>query len=455
MTLAQVLLVDDDSAALLSLAQALQRLNLGAQLHTTTHAAEALLTARRRLVQVVVMDLCLEERTGAESGFALLRGLLEQDPACRVIVLTGHGSLEYGVHSLDLGAANFIEKPAELEHLAALIRDGIKQADLRRSYDNLKRDRSSVIEPFLIGIGAAADKLRKQVEYAAATNQPILITGETGTGKGLCAAVIHRLSSRAKNSLVRYQPRFSSADLVNSDLFGHLKGAFTGAVENRNGLLAEADQGTLLLDEVDELPLSTQISLLGALQEGVFRPLGSNQERCSNFRLLAASNRDIADCLERGQLRSDFYHRIAHERIEVPPLRERKEDLPILAEHFLKRLSDKEGLNVFRLGADVSAKLAEYDWPGNIRELAARIESAAYRARYGKRTSIETDDLNLSAGLQTSAKAESFNEQVQRFKQRLISDALSRCNNNQVRAAQELKLDRSTLRRLINRGSTI
>ena len=454
MTKASVLLVDDDSEVLLSLAQALLRLELGVELHTATNASQAINLARSQQVAVVVMDLCLEAQSGVESGFALLRALLEQDPTCRVIVLTGHGSIEHGVRSLTLGAASFVEKPADLEHLAALLRDGVKQADLRRAYDKLQREQAQAAEPYWIGVSAAAATLRSQIEYAAANNQPVLITGETGTGKGLCAATIHRLSARSRRSFVRYQPLFSSADLVNSDLFGHLKGAFTGAVENRRGLLADADQGTLLLDEVDELPLSTQISLLGTLQEGTYRPLGSNKEQCSDIRLLAASNQKIEQCLESGKLRSDFYHRIAHYRIEIPPLRERKDDLAVLVEYFLKKSSEKESINVFHVQPEVVSQLRQYHWPGNVRELAAQVESAACRAAYAKRTSIGAADFHLSTAGERLMVGKSFNEQVQQFKGRLIKEALLRNGNNQVQAAKELGLERSTLRRFLAKMDT-
>ena len=175
----------------------------------------------------------------------------------------------------------------------------------------------------MIGESAAAQKLKCELSYAAQSNQAVLLNGETGTGKGLCAQVIHELSPRKARALVRYQPLYSSPDLVNSDLFGHLQGAFTGAAENREGLLNEAQGGTLFLDEIDELPPTTQVTLLGVLQDRRYRPLGSNKEQAADFRLICASNQNLEHCVQSGKLRVDLYHRLAHLQIQILPLRER------------------------------------------------------------------------------------------------------------------------------------
>lgn len=448
---AHVLFVDDDSDVLLSLIRALKAQGLAAQVDAFGTAIRAEEYLSRNKPEVAVIDLSLTQREGVESGFSLLRRILELDAICRVIVLTGHGSVEHGVRALNAGAANFLEKPADINHLLALIQDGIRQATLRRSYEKLRSNRELSHLDSFVGMSRQTQEIRNAISFAASTNQSVLITGETGTGKGLCAAILHRLSVRSHGRLVRYQPNFSTADLVNSDLFGHRRGAFTGADQDRKGLLIEANGGTLFLDEIDELPLETQVALLGVLQERSFRPIGSNQEEQADFRLICASNQDMQKCLAEKRVRSDFYHRIAHLSIQLSPLRDRREDIPPLAQFFLEKLVEREQLNVTEIGQDALVILQNYDWPGNVRELQAAVESATYRAQFASRPDVSDADLCL--GLNTKSLVEAdFESQVLTFKLKLIKEALARNGGNQVHAARDLKLDRSTLRRILSRA---
>ncbi|MCB9029467.1 MAG: sigma-54-dependent Fis family transcriptional regulator [Deltaproteobacteria bacterium] len=444
-----ILLIDDDSDAILSLARALKAAGITHPIHIATNKEQGLSLQHEYSPQVIVQDLCIDEAIGPESGFELLRSILNHDSTCRVIVLTGYGTPELGVTCLKNGAASFLEKPPDISHLSALILDGIKQSDLRRNYEQLSKDSVSLTN--IIGESDAIKKLRKEIEYAASNDQPLLITGETGTGKGLCAQAIHKLSKRSKGKYVRYQPNFSTPDLVNSDLFGHKKGAFTGADADRSGLLVEADTGTLFLDEIDELPLETQVSLLGVLQEKSFRPLGSNGEIASDFRLICASNQDIDQCVSEKKVRQDFYHRIAHARIHIPALRERKQDIPLLAEFFLEKLRSAEKVSVISLENDAIAKLQAYNWPGNIRELQAIVEGGAYKAQFESRVSIIADDLMFTPKKLSADSEASFHDLVEDFKLTLIEEALARHDGNQVKAAIDLQMDRSTLRRIVSR----
>ncbi|NDC39821.1 MAG: sigma-54-dependent Fis family transcriptional regulator, partial [Proteobacteria bacterium] len=234
----ELLLIDDDGDGCLSLARALKAAKIELPIHAATSAEQAMALARSRSIAVVVLDLSLDERRGVESGFELLQQLLREYPYLRVIILTGHGGIEHGVRALTLGAANFLEKPAHIPHLAALINDGIAQSALRQAA--LKRE-VTIIAETLVGSAEASQRLREAVRFAAQTSQSIFLAGETGAGKGLCASLIHRLGKRSGGNFVRYQPNFGSADLVNSDLFGHRKGAFTGATDDRRGLLSDAD----------------------------------------------------------------------------------------------------------------------------------------------------------------------------------------------------------------------
>lgn len=447
-----VLLVDDDSEALLSLARALK----GALPEVTFHGAgtikKALEIQETAQPRAAVIDLSLETSRGVASGFELLETLRKNDPALRVIVLTGHGSTEHGVTSIQKGAASFLEKPANIQHLAVLLSDAINQSMLRRELEARLLDAHRSVLSHIAGVGEKARKLKDEILFAAFSNQPIFLNGESGTGKGLCAAVIHSLGRQKEGRFIRYQPSFMSSDLVNSDLFGHKKGAFTGAESDRKGLIEEASSGTLFLDEIDSLPLETQVLLLGVLQERLFRPVGSNQTVQSNFRLISASNSHLTKLIDEGKFRKDLYFRIAHLTIEIPPLRERKEDLEVLVESILSELRERGEISVCEVHKDAMVLLQSYDWPGNIRELQAVVEGAAYRAQFESRYEIKSSDIKLQKNHAPSDSGglEGFHAQVAAFKLKLIQEALDRNGGNQVRAAKELGLDRSTMRRLMS-----
>lgn len=454
MTAINVLLVDDDAEATASLARALVSRGSNACMLTALTAAQALKIFREAAPHVVVLDLSLDAAQGVASGFSLLR-LLQQEPVpARIIVLTGHAGVEYGIRALQLGAASFLEKPANIDHLLALLSDGIAQTEIRRHYQKSKQREDDQLQQLIVGSSLRAQTIRQAVSYASQTKQSVLICGETGTGKGLCARAIHQLSDRHPRRMVSYQPRHCGSDLTSSDLFGHARGAFTGAQTSREGLIREADGGTLFLDEVDELPLETQVSLLEALQEKCFRPLGSDRVIQSDFRLIAATNQNIDQALASGKLRKDFFHRIAHAQIYLPPLRERRSDIPEIAEHLLNELRKREGIQVFSIDHEAQDRLLSGNWPGNIRELAAVIEGAAYRAQHAGRLVLIGSDIQLNFG-STQYGEESFQKKIERYKLSLISEALAATAGNQVQAAAKLGLDRSSLRRILIRQATL
>ncbi len=432
------------------MARALSGEGLRAQFHLAFNIEDA----RQHLCQlrpaVAVVDLSLDPMRGVESGFELQQAIVEQAPCCRIIVLTGHGGREFGIRALRIGAASFLEKPAQIPHLAALIRDGLVQAELRSAYLSLVEERQRELGADFSSASPRLKSVLEAIRYAAQTNQPVLITGETGVGKGVCARLIHSLSRRDEQRFIRYQPG-TNRELVGSDLFGHVKGAFTGALAERRGLIGEADGGTLFLDELDEFPNDIQVALLGVLQDRTFRRIGSSREEKSDFRLIAATNRDIQACLTGGRIRTDLYHRIAHCRIALPPLRERLEDLRDLCRSFLERFCKKNGANVFELAPAALSRLSDYRWPGNIRELEAVVEGAAYRAHLGLRTVIEADDIAFIAGTEEARAEGSLHERLNIARRALVTEALSRHHGNQLRAARELRIDRSTLRRIVAR----
>lgn len=450
MKTSSILIVDDDSDAVLSLSRALSTHLPASRIHGAGTATAALQLFKDYAPEAVILDLCLDPGEGIQSGMTLLTTMLQQDPTARILVLTGHSDRENGYTCISLGASSFLSKPVDITHIKILLLDAIDQSTLRREL--LQRRRADNVQALatLVGSSTAMQSVREQLQFAASTNQPVLILGETGTGKGLCAAVIHRLSNRSTHRLIRYQPNFTAPEMVNSDLFGHQKGAFTGAETARNGLLVEANEGTLFLDEVDELPIETQVSLLGVFQERRFRPLGSNTELVSDFRLITASNKPIKDSLSSGKIRADFYHRIAHIEVTIPPLRERLEDIPELAADCIKRIRDHEQIPVLQVAAAVYPHLQSRTWPGNIREFQATLEHAVYRAHYRGSTVIDLCDIPSLQQAHTAPVDGSISELVKHFKAKLVNDALLQTGGNQVKAASRLGINRSTLRRILD-----
>jgi len=447
-----ILLVDDDSAASISLSRLLKAAGLKAKVNACSALPKALEFVQELRPEVAVIDLHIDDRLGVESGYSLLRDILRIEPCCRVIVLTGHGSTERGVRALALGAASFLQKPADVAHLLALVNDGIEQSKLKRAFLSLLREKHAQLDKIIVGKSEKINRVREELKHCAQTSQSVLFSGATGTGKGLCARALHDLSARANKRFVRFQPGVSGASLVASELFGHVKGAFTGADRERLGLFAEAQGGTLFLDEIDELPHETQVGLLGVLQERTFRPVGADYESKAEFRLVSASNADLNQALASGKLRNDLFHRLAQVEIKLPALNERSEDIPELVNNILSRLAEREELNVFHISEDALAVLLAREWPGNIRELEACVESAAYRAHFDSQPSIQIDHLPGAAGeCEAENGQRTFSEKVREYKLKLIKEALSRNAGNKLRAAEELGLDRSSMRRILER----
>lgn len=453
--MADILLVDDDGELIQSLVRVLSPLVAPRTICAAGSAAKALELARKDAPIVAVIDLCLDERVGVESGFELLARLKSEHPDMRIIMLTGHGSISHGVRAMQLGASSFVEKPADPHHVAALLQDAISNAELARAYRALTRDSSSSLASELRGRSRAVETLREEIEFAASTNQPVLLLGETGTGKSLCARLIHERSRRRTRKFVSYHPNFAGGDIVQSELFGHVKGAFTGAVGSRGGLVQEADSGTLFIDELDSVPSETQVLLLDLVQERRVRAVGSDVFHDVDCRFLAATNQPIEQALAQQLIRKDLYHRLAHCTITVPALRDRLEDVMLLAEGILSRVCERESLRVGAFDGGVEEVLKSHPWPGNIRELQGVVESAAYRAQFKGRSSILRDDIQLQGAstgrvVQRALTELSFHEQVEAFKRDLIRHALEASGGNQVQAAAALGIDRGTIRRMLS-----
>lgn len=463
-----LLLIDDDVELLDSLSRLLAPLLTPLSLCTATRAPQALELLRTECPKVVLLDLCLDARGGVQSGLSLLAEIGALSPATRVIILTGHGSVSHGVEALRRGASSFVEKPADPAHLAALITDAARQAELRLELERLRSRPDTLLCSQLRGQGRAAQKLREQITFIASTSLSALLLGETGTGKGLIARMIHSGSTSRTGNFVHYQPNYCGGDLMQSELCGHVKGAFTGADTARRGLVQEAHNGTLFIDELDGVPPETQIRFLDVIQERRVRAIGSNSFQSVDVRWIAATNRPLAETLENGAIRRDLYHRLAQCTVEIPPLRDRREDIPDICTGLLAALQAEAGLNIFEIAPPVLAVLQSHSWPGNVRQLNAVITTAAYRARFRNSEQITEQDLDLGlcAAQATPAAPTShkrpavtysapigttLKDAVDGYKAKLLQDAFERHEGSLARVVRELNVDPKTVRAVLQR----
>lgn len=373
---ANVLVVEDDTAMRELLGEELTE--RGYQVQLAANAAEALAAAQAEPPDLVVTDLSLRQ----DDGLTLCRRLRSLDPDLPVIVITGYGSMEAAIGAIRAGAWDFLPKPFNLPALALAVERGITHRALRREVERLRTTvRRQARTSRLEGVSPAISTLRDQVSAVATTDLAVLVRGESGTGKELVSRELHSLSRRAKAPFVAENLAAIPAALVESALFGHTRGAFTGATESRQGLFRRAEGGTLLLDEIGEMPLELQPKLLRVLEEGRVRPVGSDQEVAVNVRVLAATHQDLDALVHAGRFRADLYYRLAVVEIEVPPLRERPGDILLLAQRFLDAAHEAANQPLRGLHPEAAARLLAWRWPGNVRELKHAMDRAALLAR--------------------------------------------------------------------------
>ncbi len=449
-----VLFIDDDEGFARHLVRSIERRELAIECHTAHNEEQALKRAEQVKPDVIVVDLALDPTQGPESGLSLISKLFGVLHSVRILVLTGNNQAEWGIRSINSGAASFLTKPVDMGHLTALIEDGINVAKIMR--ENEVTNQALLSKFSWLGLNTKSEKMLKvheQVAFAAATPQPVLLCGETGVGKGVIAHAIHRASKRADGRFVRTQPSFGSYDLINSELFGHTRGAFTGASEARTGLVEQANGGTLFLDEIDLLPQQTQILLLNVLQEKEFQRIGSSSTHRSDFRLVSATNTPFGLLCGESRLRADFYHRIAHLVIHIPPLRERRADIPGFArEHVIKLASDDKESCVFDLTNEACSWLAAQPWPGNIRELLATVERGYTQAQFHNRRFVSLGDIQTPLPPRTTSSEASLSEQLRTYELTIASSALAKNRHNFSATARELGIDRKRLKRIFTRA---
>lgn len=376
---ARILVVEDDPCERLGLSTIISA--LGYAVETAGHGEEALEKLGAVSADVIVTDLIMPRL----DGFGLLRALLDRGDLTPAIVLTGFGSIDKAISIVhDLRAFWFLEKPAQSVALATLLERAIRYKTLMTETARLQRQLSHHgMLGDLVGTSPAIRHVFSMIEQVAPSSAPVLITGESGTGKERVAAAIHRLSSRAAGPFVAVNCAALPESLIESELFGHERGAFTGALGRRAGCFEHAHSGTLFLDEIGDMPLGMQAKLLRVLEDSRVRRLGGKVEIAVDVRVLAATNRPVQEALEKKLLREDLYYRLNVFHIDLPPLRHRKEDIPALAQSLIADLNEKHDCRVTDLHPEVLARIIDHQWPGNIRELRNVLERSVIMAREG------------------------------------------------------------------------
>jgi two-component system nitrogen regulation response regulator NtrX len=435
----RILIVDDE----INLRRSLQTTFEmdGWSVETALHGKAALEMLDRVLPDVMLVDLQMPVMGGLE----LLEALAGREGAPPVIVLTAHGSIDTALQATRAGAVDFLEKPPHAEKVLLAARNACERH--RLSVENVELKRRLEGDRRMIGEATAMQALREAIERVAPTRARVLIRGEHGTGKELVAEALHAASPRAGRPFIRVNCAAVPPELFESELFGHKKGAFTGASGDRLGKFRRADGGTLFLDEIGELPRALQPKLLRVLESGDVEPVGGDSEVKVDVRLIAATNRDLEAAIEDGSFRADLYYRLETVSLTVPPLRERKQDLPALVRHFVAQARVEHGLPARSFTEDAMQRLARHDFPGNVRELRNRIERWLILAPDGPldRAVVEADLQPVSGAAAVEESEGSLRDRVRAFERRTIEETLEIAAGNVAEAARRLGLERSHL----------
>ena len=455
---ASILVVDDEDAIVSSLSSILQ--DEGYEVSVAKSGVEALKIYTTDPPDLALLDIWMTEMDGLET----LRRIKELVPTAQVMMMSGHGSIETAVKAIKLGAYDYIEKPLSLENVTLRVKHALEQYRLEEENRSLRTKVQRKFE--LVGQSPAMQQLRQLIDTAGPTNSRVLIGGENGTGKELVARAIHLQSARADRPFVAVNCAAIPETLIESELFGHEKGSFSGATSMKRGQFEQADGGTLFLDEIGDMSLSTQAKVLRALQEQQFTRVGGTKLLKVDVRVLAASNKDLMKEIEKGAFREDLYYRLNVVPIVVPPLRERREDIPLLIRHFMKLHTEEQGLRVKEITPEAMNVFQQYEWPGNIRELRNLIERLMIMVAGPV---IDTAQANMSLQVKASGAAtiggvaaaapavnplftqpfDSLRDARNAFEKEYIARKLREHHWNISRTAEELKIERSHLHRKI------
>jgi len=443
-----IVVIDDERTVQATLSAVLER--NGYKVHIGPTASQGIQKVHDVKPDLVLLDLGLPDADGLE----VLKQLRGENPKLPVMILTAHDTIANAIESIKQGAFHFLSKPYAAEELLSLCSRALEQRDLVQETEALKKEKEQLQER----LRAAEEQLRpvaisrrmREVEQLLSRIAPsdanVLLTGESGVGKEVYAGEVHRQSQRAQGPIVKLNCGAFPANLIEAELFGYAKGAFTGATAAFSGMLAEANGGTLFLDEITEMPLELQTRFLRVLQEREFRPLGTTKNIPINFRLVAACNRPPAQAVREQRLRQDLYFRLKTFEIEIPPLRERREDVPKLADLFVRRFAQPLGKTPPQLSSEVLEVLRQYPWPGNVRELQNAVEHALVLC-----DGAMIEMKHLPAEIRSPGLAEhvimpsTASMTLQDVEKQTLIDALRRANGNKKRAAELLGIHRPTL----------
>ncbi len=439
-----ILVVDDDRASCELLGEILS--GEGWNCRTAQTPSDALSLAESERFDLVISDINLEADM---SGLDLLERLRDRSP---VILVTGFGSLESAVQATREGAWDFISKPFKVDEIIKTTRRALEQSKPKPGVPP-----ETIVNGMMVGSSPKMIELYKEIARVAPTRSTVLILGESGTGKELVARAIHENSPRSSGPFVAVNCGALTETLLEAELFGHMKGSFTGAAGDRRGLWEEAEGGTLFLDEIGETSHQMQVKLLRALQEGEIRRVGSNQTRRVDARIIAATNRDLEREVEDGNFREDLFYRLSVVTLRVPPLRDRTDDIPLLAERFLQKAREIVGRKSLRFTTSAINAMLAYDWKGNVRELESAIEYAALRAR-GDRIAAEdlpvkviSHDADSGGSRDHHGKLFEGLPSLDELEKRYLIHVLEKVKGNRSKAATVMGIDRRTLYRMMDR----
>jgi two-component system response regulator HydG len=436
-----LLVVDDEPSNLTSIRKIFER--EGLRVLTAESGKDALEIARKHKVEVVLTDLMMPGANGVE----LLRAVKEVSPDTEVVLMTAYGTVETAVQAMREGAYDFVEKPLKRMSIVKSVQKAAERQSLVAENRSLRQELKLLTSRDIVGQSPALRRVLDVATQAAPSSATVLILGESGTGKELIARYIHSKSSRGSGPFVAVNCAAIPETILEAELFGHERGAFTGAVGRREGRFARARGGTLFLDEIGELTPSVQVKLLRVVQEGEYEPVGGNPVR-ADIRLLAATNRDLAAEVEAGRFREDLYYRLNVIAVTAPPLRARREDVPLLIDHFLGVYCKKNGRARLEVNRDAMVKLLDYSWPGNVRELENVMERAAVLCRSG---AIAVQDLPDAVAQATaplpSSLSFSIGTTLEEIESRMIRETLKHTGGDKSLAAQLLGISTRTIYR--------
>ncbi|MBI3636934.1 MAG: sigma-54-dependent Fis family transcriptional regulator [Candidatus Rokubacteria bacterium] len=441
----RILIVDDEPAIQSALKGVLE--DEGYRVTAVGNGADAVARVAEEAPDLIFLDVWMPGMDGLDT-LVQIKGLR---PEATIVMISGHGTIETAVKATRLGAYDFIEKPLSLEKTLITITHALEHARLTQENQSLRERLSERLE--IIGDSPAVRILRDEIATAAPTNGRVLIRGENGSGKELVARAIHTLSSRREKAFVEVNCAAIPEELIESELFGHERGAFTGALARRRGRFELADGGTLFLDEIGDMSLKTQAKVLRALEEQAFERVGGKDTVKVDVRVITASNRELETLIREGAFREDLFYRLNVIPLEVPPLRSRKEDIPLLIEHFIRITCAENGKRVKTVSGEALAYFLAYDWPGNVRELRNMVERLVIMA---PRDVIDADDLpaplrpkDVATSTAGESRERSLREARENFERAYILAELKTNEWNMTRTAERLGIERSHLYRKI------